>query len=260
MEPKLGTLRAHWIGWCLVVTGVLCWSAAAVLSEYAGHGFIIASLIQCAGILLALAAAYFFFEHRSQVRQKRIDLAVDWAVGRLRSLAIRTVTTAVEQWQEHPHRRGEYGAHNTAKTFEEARTFVVSRSHSISDYDTGSDSFDSLHWVFRNFEELASYCGQAFRIIGPALMEFGALIRAMLNLEGSVRSEKRIWEEFRTRMNDTPLPREASYNLLVVAELAIRLIDVLDSKNLSGDPEYEHTRRFTPAVLWRSQQWGQWRR
>ena len=166
----------------------------------------------------------------------------------------------MKQWQEHPHRHKDFGEHNIARTFEEARPFVLSRSRSINDYDSGIDSFDSLHWVFRNFEELTSYCAQSFRTIGPALMESGTLIRAMVNLEGRVESEKRVWEEFRIRMNDTPLPREASYNLLVIAEVAIRLVDVLDSKNLSGDPEYEYARQFAPEVSWRSNEWGEWRR
>ena len=234
-----GVLRTYWIGWSLLVASLVSWSAAAVYFEYTNHAFIISALLQAAGVLLALALAYFIFEHRSQVRQKKIDLTVDWTVDRLRNLARGAVTTTVKQWQEHPHRHKDFGEHNIARTFEEARPFVLSRSRSINDYDSGIDSFDSLHWVFRNFEELTSYCAQSFRTIGPALMESEALIRAMVNLEGRVESEKRVWEEFRIRMNDTPVPREASYNLLVIAELAIRLVDVLDSKNLSGDPEYE---------------------
>ncbi len=255
-----GALRTYWIGWSLLVASLVSWLAAAVYFEYTDHAFIISTLLQAAGVLLALALAYFFFEHRSQVRQKKIDLTVGWTVDRLRNFAKGAVTTTVKQWQEHPHRHNAFGAHNIARTFEEARPFVLSRSRSIDDYDSGIDSFDSLHWVFRNFEDLTSYCAQSFRTIGPALMESGSLIRAMVNLEGRVESEKRVWEEFRIRMIDTPLPREASYNLLVIAELAIRLVDVLDSKNLSGDPEYEHHRQFAPEVIWRSDKWGEWRR
>ena len=259
IEPMLRVLKAYWIGWSLLVAGLVSWSAAAVYFEYTNHDFIISTLIQVAGVLLALALAYFFFEHRAQVRQKKIALNVDRTVAHLRSLAQGAVTTAVKQWQDHPYRRNRFDPHDIARSFEEARQFVFSRSRLIEDYDSGIDSFDSLYWVFRNFEELTSYCAQSFRTIGPALMESGALIRAMVNLEAIVNSEKRVWEEFRNLKSDSPLPWEASYNLLVIAELAIRLADVLDSKDLRGDSEYENARRFAPETVWRSREWGEWR-
>ena len=71
--------------------------------------------------------------------------------------------------------------------------------------------------------------------------EYGALIRAMVNVENYVDREKRVWEEFRIRTANpnAPLPAEASYNLLVIAEVVIRLVDVLDSGDMAGDSEYE---------------------
>ena len=256
-----GALRTYWIGWSLLVASLICWSAAAIYFEYTNHAFIISTLLQAAGVLLALAVAYFFFEHRSQVRQEKIDATVNSTVDSLRILAKNAVITAVQQWKEHPYRHSEYGSDKSVTKYEEARRFVLERSRLLTNYEGEIDSYGSLHWVFMSFEELALYCGQSFRTVGPALMESGALIRAMVNLEAGVESEKRVWEEFRIRMNNpnAPLPQEASYNLLVVAELTIRLVDVFDSKDLNGDPEYEATRRFAPPVFRRSHQWGEWR-
>ena len=256
-----GALKTYWIGWSLLVASFICWSAAAITFECTNYDFIISTLLQVASVLLALAIAYFFFEHRSQVRQKKIDATVGSTVISIRSLAINAVIAAVQQWREHPYRHSEYGSEKSVTTYQEARKFVLERSHLLTSYENEIDSYGSLHWVFISFEELALYCGQSFRTVGPALMESGALIRAMVNLEAGVESEKRVWEEFRIRMNNpsAPLPQEASYNLLVVAELTIRLVDVFDSKDLNGDPEYEATRRFAPPVFRRSRQWGEWR-
>ena len=184
-----------------------------------------------------------------------------WSIDDLRSLSTNGVIVAVQQWREHPYRHNQFGTQRRPPTSEEARKFVLERSRSLDDYSGGIDSYGSLHWVFKRFEELASYCGQMFRTVGPSLIEYGALIRAMINVEDYVNREKRVWEEFRIRTanRNTPLPVEASYNLLVIAEVAIRLGDVLDSENLMGDSEYEARRRFAPEVLRRSNEWGEWR-
>ena len=83
----------------------------------------------------------------------------------------------------------------------------------------------------------------------------------MVNVENCVESEKQVWEEFRMRMEgaNPPLPREFGFNLLLIAEVAVRLVDVLDSENLVGDPEYQSRRQFAPEVLRRSNEWGEWR-
>ena len=256
-----GSLKTYWIGWSLLVASLICWLAAAFYFEFTDHALIISTLLQAAGVLLALAVAYLFFEHHSQVRQKKIDATVNWTVDSLRTLARNAVITAAQQWKEHPYRHSEYGSEKGVPTYQEARGFVLGRSRLLTNYVGEIDSYGSLYWVFMRFEELASYCGQSFRTVGPALMEFGALMRAMVNLEAGVESEKRVWEEFQIRMNspNSPLPQEASYNLLVVAELTIRLVDVFDSKDRIGNPEYEAARRFTPEVFKRSHQWGKWR-
>ena len=206
--------------------------------------------------------AYFFFEHRSKVRQKKIDMTVNWSIDRLRSLAKAGVIDVVQQWMEHPARRNEYGSARNMLTYEEASRFVLDRPGFLTGYKNEINYFRTLNWVFVRFEELASSCNQSFRTIGPGLMEFGALIRAMSNLEHYVESEKRVWEEFRRRMSDlnSPLPDEANYNLLVIAELAVRLVDVIDSSDLIGDPEYEARRRYVAEARWYSDKWGDWRR
>ena len=184
-----------------------------------------------------------------------------WSVDQLRSLARNTVIITVKQWREHQYRRSEYGEHPRQFTYEEAREFVLERSHILEEYPCGIDSFGSLYYVFQRFEELARYCTQTFRTVGSTFVEYGELIQAMTRLEDRVEAESRVWEEFRKRMEspNAPLPAEASYNLLVIAEVAVRLLDVLDSENFSGDPEYEARKRFVPEVIRRSNEWGEWR-
>ena len=184
-----------------------------------------------------------------------------WSIDDLRSLATNAIVVAVQQWREHPYRHSQFGTQHRPPTYEEARKFVLERSRSFTDYSSGVDSYGSLHWVFKRFEELASYCGQMFRTVGSSLIEYGALIRAMVNVEYYVDREKRVWEEFRIRTANpnAPLPAEYSYNLLVISEVAIRLVDVLGSENLVGDSEYEARRRFAPEVIRQSNEWGDWR-
>ncbi len=81
-------------------------------------------------------------------------------------------------------------------------------------------------------------------------------------MENYVNREKRVWEEFHIRAANpnAPLPAEPSYNLLVIAEVAIQLVDVLDSENLVGDSEYETRTRYAPEVIRQSNMWGDWQR
>ena len=185
-----------------------------------------------------------------------------WAIDTLRSLSCNAVITTTRQWREHPHRFREFGPQRSAPSYEESRAFALGRSHLPEDYVDGIDSYGSLHWVFEGFEKLASDCVQMFRTVGSGLAEHGSLIRAMTRLERVVESEKIVWDEFRKRTGhpNSPLPLEAGYNLLVIAELTVRLVDVIDSDNLDGDTEYEAHRRFAPEVIRRSDQWGEWRR
>ena len=185
-----------------------------------------------------------------------------WAIDTLRSLSCNAVITTTRQWREHPHRFREFGPQRRAPSYEESRAFALGRSHLPEDYVDGIDSYGSLRWVFEGFEKLASDCAQMFRTVGSGLAEHGSLIRAMTRLERVVESEKIVWDEFRKRTGhpNSPLPLEAGYNLLAIAELTVRLVDVIDSDNLDGDPEYEAHRRFAPEVIRRSDQWGEWRR
>ena len=185
-----------------------------------------------------------------------------WALDRLAVLSENAVLTAVRQWHENPYRQILYDAKIKDDVrfgmplYEDARAFILNRSHIISKYESGVDSYDSLHWVFVRFEELAWYCTQMFRTVGSALVEYGALVRAMTNMENYVEKESRRWRNFLNEKGaDAPLPEPASYNLLTAAALAIRLVDVIKSENFSGDAEYEHTRMFAPEIHWQSREW-----
>ena len=85
--------------------------------------------------------------------------------------------------------------------------------------------------------------------------------RAPGHFEIRVTSEKQVWEEFHARTDDRliAIPVEAIYNLFAIAELAVHMIDVIDSKDFRGDPEYEAHRSLVPTVFWRAHNWGSWR-
>ena len=254
-------LETYCIGWLLVLICIACGATAAVVFEYSNHAFVYAALLQAAGVFLALAIAYLFFEHRTQVRQKKIETTVNWSIDRLGSLTKRAAIETVQQWMDHPARRSEYRTVRNALTYEKARRFILHRPGFLTGYRSETNYFRTLNWVLRSFEEVASFCEQTNRTIGPGLMEYGALIRAMGNLEYYVETERRVWDGFSRRISDPncPLPDEANYNLLVLAELAVRLADVIDSKGFIGDPEYEARRRYTAEARWYSGNWGDWR-
>ena len=54
------------------------------------------------------------------------------------------------------------------------------------------------------------------------------------------------------------LPPEAITNLQTIAELAVRLVDVLNSPNFQADQACEEKRRFAPEVFLRTDRWGGW--
>ena len=71
-RDNVSPFKNYWPGWLLVLFSLACGSAAAIYFEYSNHEFIIAAFLQDAGIFLALALAYFFFEQRSQARRQKI--------------------------------------------------------------------------------------------------------------------------------------------------------------------------------------------
>ena len=186
---------------------------------------------------------------------------VEWSTSHLRTMATNAILTTAQDWRGHPYRHAEYGAQKRLTTYEEARDWVLGRSLLVTDYTSGINSYGSLHWVFTQFEELALLCTRTIRTVGSALIEYGALMQAMLILEENVESERVVWEEFRMRVDspNSPLPVEASFNLLAIAALTVRFVYVIDDKEHIGDPNYDSMRRFQPAILRRSDQWGNWR-
>ena len=191
---------------------------------------------------------------------------VEWSINRLRNMARGTVETTAEQWRGHPGRYHAYGSSPKHLGYTEARDCIlqiVSKRHiDEAEFPTGMDSYNSLHWVFRGFERLAEYCTQTIRTIGPALIESGALMRAIVEIENSINFEKSVWDEFRLRVDTqlAPLPGQANYNLLSLAVKAVRFIDVLEDEDHYGDPDYDSWNRFPQMTFWRSPEWGEWHR
>lgn len=258
-------LRHYAIFWLLLIGGLTSGSIAALLFQFADHNefeFIVAACLQGAGVLLALAWAYLFFEQRAQTRQRRIKETVESSVAILRGIATSAViTTTGEIWHK-PDGHDSYGPNTGERVYQEARRLVLERSHDLADYRSDVHSFGSLEWVFHISERVGLNCRQMIQTIEQGLIEYGALLREMVDFESRVVIEKQVWDEFRVRLESRqiPMPAEAIFNMLAIAELTVRLIDVLDSKNYSGNPEYEAIRKFNPVNVWRGDNWGSWRR
>ena len=188
-----------------------------------------------------------------------------WIIEEMRIRAKNAVISVVRQWNENPYRARELRSPHRNLTYEVAyevaREFVLGRSLIIDDYQSGIDSYGSLHCVFRWFTQLASHCDKSLRVANSTISAYEALSQAMLDLEECVRKEEQTWEGFlsRTQNHNSPLPSEASYNLLAIAEVTVRLVDVLDSENFTGDPEYLYRRKFVQVHLWRSKEWNECR-
>ena len=149
-----------------------------------------------------------------------------------------------------------------ARVYQQARQLVLNRSHQLSDFPNNVHHRGTLYWVLRRFEDLAFECSQMIRSLSPAIIEYGVLRRAILDFEGLVNTEARVWDELYKMpqdRNDKSLPAEAEYNLMVLAEVTVRLVDVFDSENYGGDPEYEEVKKYAPPTFYRSSNWGSWR-
>jgi len=256
-------LAAYWVEWLLFFVFLACGTTAALYFQFLPHEkFIIAALLQVAGVFLALTLAYFFFERKAQIRQRRINETIESSIASMKTLATSAVITVTGQWWDKPDGHDSYGPTNGPKVYSEARELVLYRSHQLGDYRSNVHSLGSLEWVFRQFEHVALDCRQMILTAQLGLIELRALRSAMLNLEERVASEKQLWEEFQISADSrrAPIPSEAVYNLFSIAELTVRVIDVLDSKDYSGNPEYEGRRRFAPETFYRSKDWGLRRR
>lgn len=184
-----------------------------------------------------------------------------WMLKQLTTMSKGAVISAAQQWREHPIRAQEFSSPHQSITYEVAREFVLNRSRLIDNYPGGIDSYGSLNWAFRDFQAAASECNKVFRLASSSVAGYESLSQAMLKLERCVKCEEQVWKEFLDRAGHptSPLPREASFNLLVIAELAVRLVDVLDSENFTGDPEYEDRISVVGGPpVWRSGEWGNW--
>ena len=190
---------------------------------------------------------------------------IEWSIIRLKNRAKNAIVTVAEEWQGHPARHREYGSGPKHLKYAEAREWVLrmveGRYSNLTDYPAGLDSYGSLHWVFKGFEELGQYCTQTIRTIGPALIQSGALMRAIVEMESCIDFEQSVWEGFRLRMDhhNDPLPGEASYNLLSVAFRTVRFVDVLEDEERYRDPAHPILDQWPLPAFWRSEKWGAWR-
>jgi hypothetical protein len=280
-------LADYCTGIIFLVGGITCGFVAAMYFEYSNHEFIIASFLQGAGVLLALGLAFIFFEQRTHKRRNKIDAAVRRSTNDLRTTSEAAVIYATGTIHNEPSSYLSYGPTNREQTYQAARQITLERSskqHDLFDEFPDNRHFGEFRSVLLRFQELTVRCEQLVRLFGPGLTEYDALLRCMNDLEIYMKKEESVWKEFlalksvrdrkyaswektqkefpgrfpRPPMADA-LPSEAVSNLLGIAELAVRLVDVLESDNFEGDSDYEAKKRFAPVVMLRSDRWGSWR-
>lgn len=278
-----GFFTEYWIGITMLAAAIVFfWAAAGVFQYFSYQRFIIASLLQGSAVFLALSLAFFFFEVREHRRRLRINASVDYALESVRSKSMATVINTTGTILELPENYMNWGPNTKEKTYQASRQLVVDRPPlQQDDRLLIEDSFRAYRGVLNRFQELANECTQLIRLLSSQLSEFHVLLDSIRALENIVSKETTVWEEFlslqptretaylaweqhergfpgQTRRPRTPeaLPPEAKYNLLGIAEYAVRLIDVLDSKNFEGDPVYEHEKHLAPIMMWRSNEWG----
>ena len=191
---------------------------------------------------------------------------LEWFIRRLRNTAMYAVMVTAQQWFDHPGRQGGYDLRERPEDYKESRDVILrlteSRPLEPAAFSKGIDSYDSLRWVFRTFEELADQCTQVIRTTGSSLIEFGALARAILEIEDRVNFERKVWDEFRIRMKDEGdvLPNPANYNIFSLAHQAVRFVEVVEDEEHYRDPNHGAFSPYLQRVFLRSDEWGEWRR
>ena len=191
---------------------------------------------------------------------------LEWFIGRLRSTAQHAVMVSAQQWFDHPGRQRRHISRNRPQTYTTARDAVLQltacRPLDAESFTKGIDSYLTLSWVFRLFEELADQCTQTVRTVSPSLMEFGALGRVILEMEKRINSEKSVWDEFRIRMKNglDIIPNPANYNILSLARLAVHFVEVLEDEERYRSPDREVFDQMERIAFLKSPDWGDWRR
>ena len=228
----LRLIMSYWIGFLLLASAISSFITSAFLFEFTNHEFIIASLIQLAGVLLALSAAYFFFEHRAIARQRRIDETLGTATTGLRGSLMRVVSTTVISWDESFWEENEpSGSGDIEERFREARECLRNRTLDFAHYEERRPAYSAIYWMLRRFVWSASHCRQTLGLLGEALTEHSSLILAMSTFVNAVDQENELWLRAmkQSGSDSTTLP-EALYNLLVLSDMAIQIVDIIDIK------------------------------
>ena len=191
---------------------------------------------------------------------------LEWFVRRIQNLAMHATVVTAQQWFDNSVRELGYESMKRPQDYTKARDVILklteSRPIEPATFSKGVHSYRSLRWVFSAFEELAGQCTQSIRTTGPSFMEFGALTRAILEMEERIEVEKKVWDEFRIRMTneDEILPNPANYNILGLARQAVHFVEILEDKEHYRNPDYDTRNRFPQVTILRSPEWGEWRR
>ena len=190
---------------------------------------------------------------------------VELQIARLRNWAQRAIVNAAQQWSERPGRPGPVVSPTSSRDYTKARKWVsdMESYHKIDKefYSNRMDSFGTLNWVFRSFQDLALECTRTIRLVGHALVDSGAVVRALVHVEETVASEKNVWDAFESRMEYSTdlLPGMANFNIVTLAMIAARFIDVLDDEEHYSDPDFDYARRFGGVAFWRGYTWDEQR-
>ncbi|MYC38730.1 MAG: hypothetical protein F4X66_17740 [Chloroflexi bacterium] len=240
---------------------LLAFVYSALLFELTNHEFLVAAFLQLAAVFLALAIAYFFFEHHNITRQSRIGQTFFVATSIVKGRVMMFCPVLVEHWLaaqgrdlESPSVVPKLGFDGR---FERARNYIADRGLGLDFYASPEETYESLYWIFRLFVWIADSCKEVVGSHGFVLAENGALLLAIQAYIDEVEREEKVWEAFRAN-NDivqSTLPAEAVYNLFGIAHLAIKITEIADEISLPkpsddvlrGFAEETHMRKTGPG-------------
>lgn len=251
-------LPYYWFGILLSIATGCLFGLTFVANCWLGwNDLLVSAVLQVAGVFLALTLAYFFFELRSHQREEGVKKTIRLFTDRLKLMAEEAVVRSAEQMLMDPLEQARIDHSPGNKRYDRARELVLVRPMRLKDYEGKPMTYDSLRGVVDCFERLAGSCELALNRIGPSLVEFGFLMRVMINLEGFTKQEVPLLRGFAAKSRGGALlPALAQMNLLVLAQLAIELIDILNNSNFEDSPKKINGKNYPNAVPIYSGQWG----
>ena len=202
-EPSRSRVLRWSLAWFLLGAGAVFYVSWWVIAGWGEWKPNLASLlIQGAGVCVALALAWAFFEKRSQDQESRIREGVNQRIEVLRNFAtwpIMNLSTRLYGKPPYQHSQGgpsyirdHYGEVRRTLGIEDSEHFrgttYISEDH--------PRHIDDFRWIFRQFVSLSRRCEQTLRLFGPALIQYPKLLAAIERVQAGVEGERESWTQF----------------------------------------------------------------